>query len=204
MRRLARFMVVFALLVSCSFAAAAEDAKSDESGKILIAYFSRTGENYNVGTISEGNTAKLAKEIAAQTGADLFEIVPVNEYPESYDETLDIATQEKAGDERPEIKDTIENFDDYDTVFLGYPIWWGDMPMILYTFMESYDFTGKTVIPFNTHEGSGQAGTQKTIESKLEGADVLKGFAMQGSEAQELKYDGTNESVQNWLDELGF
>ena len=204
MRRLAHFMVVFVLLVSCSFAAAAEDAKSDESGKILVAYFSRTGENYNVGTISEGNTAKLAKEIAVQTGADLFEIVPVNEYPESYDEMLDVATQEKAGDERPEIKDAIENFDDYDTVSLGYPIWWGDMPMILYSFMESYDFTGKTVIPFNTHEGSGQAGTQKTIESKLEGADALKGFAMQGSEAQGLKGDGTNESVRNWLDSLEF
>ena len=197
-------MVVFVLLVSCSFAAAAENTKTDENGKILVAYFSRTGENYNVGTINEGNTAKLAKEIAAQTGAELFEIMPVNEYPESYDEMLDVATQEKAGDERPEIKDTIENFDDYDTVFLGYPIWWGDMPMILYSFMESYDFTGKTVIPFNTHEGSGQAGTQKTIESKLDGAAVLKGFAMQGSEAQGLKCDGTYESVRNWLDSLEF
>ena len=204
MRKIIWLLTVFALLVSCSFAAAAENTKSDEKGKILVAYFSRTGENYNVGTISEGNTAKLAKEIAAQTGADLFEIVPVNEYPESYDEMLDVATQEKAGDERPEIKDTIENFDDYDTVFLGYPIWWGDMPMILYSFMESYDFTGKTVIPFNTHEGSGQAGTQKMIESKLDGAAVLKGFAMQGSEAQGLKYDGTNESVRNWLDSLEF
>lgn len=204
MRKIIWLLTVFALLVSCSFAAAAEDAKSDESGKILVAYFSRTGENYNVGTINEGNTAKLAKEIAAQTGAELFEIMPVNEYPESYDEMLDVATQEKAGDERPEIKDTIENFDDYDTVFLGYPIWWGDMPMILYSFMESYDFTGKTVIPFNTHEGSGQAGTQKTIESKLDGAAVLKGFAMQGSEAQGLKCDGTYESVRNWLDSLEF
>ena len=204
MRKIIWLLTVFALLVSCSFAAAAENTKSDEKGKILVAYFSRTGENYNVGTISEGNTAKLAKEIAAQTGADLFEIVPVNEYPESYDEMLDVATQEKAGDERPEIKDTIENFDDYDTVFLGYPIWWGDMPMILYSFMESYDFTGKTVIPFNTHEGSGQAGTQKTLESKLDGAAVLKGFAMQGSEAQGLKCDGTYESVRNWLDSLEF
>ena len=104
---------------------------------------------------------------------------------------------------RPAIKDTVERFDDYDTIFIGYPIWWGDLPMILHTFMEGYDFTGKTVIPFNTHEGSGQSGTQSTIRTKLSGATVLQGLAMRGSTAQALKADGTDATVKNWLDALG-
>lgn len=172
-------------------------------GKILIAYFSRAGENYNVGVVSEGNTAKLAKEIAAQTGGDLFEIVPETAYPDSYDEMLTVATRERTNDERPAIQSQIEHFEQYDTVFVGYPIWWGDLPMILHSFMESYDFTGKTVVPFNTHEGSGQSGTQKTITDKLEGATVLQGLAMRGSTAQALPCDGTDAAVQNWLDGLG-
>ncbi len=173
------------------------------AGKMLIVYFSRAGENYNVGTVKEGNTARLAKEIAAQTGSDLFEIVPENAYPVSYDEMLTVATRERTNDERPAMQNRIENFDQYDTIFLGYPIWWGDLPMILHTFMESYDFTGKVVVPFNTHEGSGQAGTRKTIADKLEGATVLQGMAMQGSTAQALKCDGSDGTVKNWLDGLG-
>ena len=173
-------------------------------GKVLIAYFSRAGENYNVGVIDEGNTAKLAKEIAAQTGGTLFEIVPAAAYPSVYDEMLTVATRERENDERPGIGNTLANFAEYDTVFLGYPIWWGDLPMILHTFMESYDFTGKTVIPFNTHEGSGQSGTQSTIASKLSGATVLQGLAMRGSTAQALKCDGSDATVKNWLDSLGF
>ncbi len=198
-----RLLIIFALFVfCCCHTAVAENEVSEENNKILVAYFSRSGENYNVGMVSEGNTAKLAKEIAAQTGGDLFEIVPVTAYPVSYDEMLETATQERNNDERPAIRDTVENFDDYDTVFLGYPIWWGDLPMILHSFMESYDFSGKTVIPFNTHEGSGQADTQNAIAEKLAEASVLQGFAMRGSEAQELKCDGTDESVQNWLEEI--
>lgn len=172
-------------------------------GKVLIAYFSRAGENYSVGVIDEGNTAKLAKEIAAQTGGDLFEIVPAIPYPDGYEDTKKVATRERNNNERPAIKNTVENFDSYDAIFIGYPIWWGDLPMILHTFMESYDFSGKTVIPFNTHEGSGQSGTQSAIAAKLSGATVLQGLAMQGRTAQTLKCDGTNATVKNWLDGLG-
>ncbi len=91
----------------------------------------------------------------------------------------------------------------YDTVFIGYPIWWGDLPMILHTFMERYDFAGKTVIPFNTHEGSGQSGTQSAIANKLSGATVLQGLAMRGSTAQALVCAGTDATVKNWLGGLG-
>ena len=151
---------------------------------VLVVYFSRTGENYNVGFIQEGNTAKMAKIIAAQTGADLFEIVPEVPYPDDYDSVLPIATQEKNEDARPAYIGDVENWEQYDTVFIGYPIWWAGMPCIMYTFLENHDFTGKTVIPFNTHEGSGQAGTQQDLEGRLPGITVLQGLAVRGSKAQ--------------------
>ena len=172
------------------------------SSRILIVCFSRAGENYNVGKIEKGNTEKLAEIITEQTGGDLFRIETVIPYPESYDETLDIATREYQNDERPELTGQVESWEDYDIIFLGYPIWWAGMPMALHTFMESYDWQGKTVIPFNTHEGSGQAGTQQVIEDKLSGATVLQGLAVRGSKAQN-DTEGTAADVAAWLKELG-
>ena len=172
------------------------------SSRILIVCFSRAGENYNVGKIEKGNTEKLAEIITEQTGGDLFRIETVIPYPESYDETLDIATREYQNDERPELTGQVESWEDYDIIFLGYPIWWAGLPMALHTFMESYDWQGKTVIPFNTHEGSGQAGTQQVIEDKLSGATVLQGLAVRGSKAQN-DAEGTAADVAAWLKELG-
>ena len=172
------------------------------SSRILIVCFSRAGENYNVGKIEKGNTEKLAEIITEQTGGDLFRIETVIPYPESYDETLDIATREYQNDERPELTGQVESWEDYDIIFLGYPIWWAGLPMALHTFMESYDWQGKTVIPFNTHEGSGQAGTQQVIEDKLSGATVLQGLAVRGSKAQN-DTEGTAADVAAWLKELG-
>lgn len=169
---------------------------------VLVVCFSRTGENYNVGFIQEGNTAKMAKIIAAQTGADLFEIVPEVHYPDDYDSVLPIATQEKNEDARPAYIGDVENWEQYDTVFIGYPIWWAGMPCIMYTFLENHDFTGKTVIPFNTHEGSGQAGTQQDLEGRLPGITVLQGLAVRGSKAQN-DADGTGADVANWLKSIG-
>ena len=168
----------------------------------LVTYFSHAGENYNVGVVEEGNTAKLAKVIAEQTGADLFEIVPVVDYPQSYDECLEVATAEQREGARPEYVGDIENWDQYDTVFIGFPIWWGNIPNIVYTFMEAYDFTGKTVIPFNTHEGSGQAHSQQDIEGLLTNATVLKGLAVRGSKAQN-DAEGTGADVTSWLKSIG-
>ena len=166
----------------------------------LVVYFSHAGENYNVGVIEEGNTAKLAKVIAEQTSADLFEIVPVVDYPHSYNECLEVATAEQREGARPEYVDDVENWDQYDTVFIGYPIWWGEIPNIVYTFMENHDFAGKTVIPFNTHEGSGQAHSQRDIENTLPDATVLQGLAVRGSTAQN---DATAKAVKDWLRGLG-
>ena len=168
----------------------------------LVTYFSHTGENYNVGVIEEGNTAKLAKVIAEQTGSDLFEIVPVVDYPQSYDECLEVATAEQREGARPEYVGDVENWEQYDTVFIGYPIWWGEIPNIVYTFMENLDFAGKTVIPFNTHEGSGQSHSQRDIENALPDATVLQGLAVRGAMAQN-DADATAKAVSDWLSGLG-
>ena len=168
----------------------------------LVTYFSHAGENYNVGVIEEGNTAKLAKVIAEQTGADLFEIVPVVNYPQSYDECLEVATAEQREGARPEYVGDVENWDQYDTIFIGYPIWWGEIPNIVYTFMENHDFAGKTVIPFNTHEGSGQSHSQRDIENALPDATVLQGLAVRGATAQN-DADATAKAVSDWLSGLG-
>ena len=169
---------------------------------MLVTYFSHAGENYNVGVIEEGNTAKLAKVIAEQTGAVLFEIVPVVDYPHSYDECLEVATAEQREGARPEYVGDVENWDQYDTVFIGYPIWWGEIPNIVYTFMENHDFAGKTVIPFNTHEGSGQSHSQRDIEKTLPDANVLQGLAVRGATAQN-DADATAKAVSDWLSGLG-
>lgn len=171
------------------------------TGKTLVAYFSRTGENYNVGVIEKGNTAILAEMIASQTGSDLFEIAPVTPYPSDYAEMLEVARQEAADDARPEINGTVENWTSYNVVFLGYPIWNGDMPKIVYHFLESYDFTGKTIVPFCTHEGSGLSRTVESIRSACPGATVLDGLAVRGQTAQNSR-DEAKTSVENWLDGL--
>jgi flavodoxin len=149
MKKLLSLILAMALLCA-SIPAFAEETPAH----VLVVYFSHAGENYNVGVIEEGNTAKMGKIIAEQLGADVFELVPVVPYPEDYDSCLDIATEEQRTDARPEYEGGIENWDQYDTVFIGYPIWWGEIPNIVYTFMEAYDFTGKTIIPFATSGGS--------------------------------------------------
>lgn len=162
----------------------AEDAAAQDKSKSIVVYYSRTGDNYSVGNIEVGNTAKIALEIVKQTGADRFEIVPEKAYPAVYKACTEVAQEEKNANARPKIATTIEDFAQYDTVYLGYPIWWGDMPMVVYTFIESYDFDNKTVIPFNTHEGSGQAGTWGNLRKALPKATVKDGLVMTGSTAQ--------------------
>ncbi|MBE6872854.1 MAG: flavodoxin [Ruminococcus albus] len=180
------------------------ETPTDSDGKnILVVYFSRADENYNVGTIDVGNTQIVAEYIASEVGADSFHIETVTPYPADYDECCDVAKQELADKARPEIQGGVENMEQYDIVFLGYPIWWGDMPMAVYTFMDSCDFSDKVVIPFNTHEGSGESGTYSAIASYLPNAQVLDGMAIQGKTAQEFSSD-TQQAVRDWLYGLGF
>lgn len=158
--------------------------------KVLVAYFSRTGEQYSVGNITEGNTAIIAKMIADKTNGDLFEIKVVNDnYPQSYMALTEYAKTEKQQNKRPEIQGKVEKFEDYDTIFIGYPNWWADMPMPVYTFLESYDFKNKTVHHFCTHEGSG--GVKR------------EGFAIYGHIAQNDRTQA-DKKVAEWLKGLGF
>lgn len=187
---------------STSTASQAEETKADEtasSNKSLVVYFSRTGEQYGVGVIDKGNTAIVAEMIVAETGAESFEIVPkTDNYPTTYDALTDYAKDEQNNNDRPEIKDAVENFDTYDTIYLGYPIWWGDLPMICYTFLESYDFSGKTIVPFCTHAGSGDAGTQSKIQSAVPDAEVKEVLAVKGTDAQNNQ-DSVKATVSEWL-----
>lgn len=174
-----------------------------DGSNVLVAYFSRTGENYNVGVIEKGNTEIVAEMIAEQIGGQLFEISTVTPYPEDYDACTDVARQEQSENARPELAANVENMENYDVVFLGYPIWWSDMPMAVYTFLESYDFSGKTIVPFCTHEGSGLASTASNIAEICPDAQVLDGLAIQGSVAQNSQEE-TAELVIDWLGQLGY
>lgn len=171
------------------------------ASKILVVYFSKAGENYGVGKVEVGNTQLLAQEIVAQTQADEFKIEPVKQYPEGHQEAVDLATMERENQLRPEYVGDID-ISPYETIFLGYPIWWGDLPMIVYTFIEKHDWQGKTVIAFNTHEGSGNAGTYKILQEKLSGATLKgNGFNMIGTTARSA--NGIKQ-LNAWLAELGF
>lgn len=171
--------------------------------KVLVVYFSRTGEQYSVGNITEGNTAIIAKMIAEQTKADLFEVKLKNDtYPTAYKALTEVALSEKKTNARPEIADDVENFADYDVVFIGSPNWWSDMPMVLYTFIEAHNWTGKTVIPFVTHEGSGLSSIPSKIKTATN-AEMLDGLAVYGHVAQNDR-EQAEENVINWLNKLGF
>lgn len=174
-------------------------------GKKLVVFFSHTGENYNVGYIEKGNTHIIADMIADATRADRFEIVPEKGYPkDSYDKCIEIAKRELQQNARPAVKGDIA-IEDYDVIFIGYPQWWGEPPMCVYTFIDKHDWTGKTVIPFVTHEGSGMGGTDRKIAAACEGANVAigKGLAIEGKVAQENQ-TLAQKSVNNWLERLGF
>ena len=210
MKKLLAVILILIMTVPMAFA---EETLSEP--RILVAYLSRAGENYNVGVvkkgsasaayagyIEKGNTAILAEAIAEATGGDLFAITTVTPYPDDYATMLQVAQEEIDTNARPELAGTVENMDDYDIIFIGYPIWHGRMPQAIYTFLESYDLTGKTIIPFNTHEGSGQSGTQRVIENALPGSTVLQGLAVQGKTAQE-DAERTQTLVDQWLEGLG-
>ena len=157
-------------------------ARSDQ--RVLVVYFSRADENTGgVGYIEKGNTKILAEMIAERTHGDLFEIKTVKPYPKEYRPVTEAAKQEKEENARPEIVGELPDLSKYDVVFLGYPIWWSDMPMPVYTFLDRENFAGKIILPFCTHEGSGLSDTQRSIADVTK-ADVREGFALQGHIAQ--------------------
>ena len=181
-----------------------ETADQTGNSNVLVLYFSRTGEQYVVGVIDKGNTAIVAEMIAEQTGADLFEILPADDhYPMTYAELTDVARQEQNEQARPAYAGELPDLSQYDTVFIGAPVWWGDWPMILYTVFENNDFSGKTLIPFSTHEGSGLSGFDRKLASACPDSTVLDGLAVRGNEAQNDR-EQVQSAVKDWIAGLGF
>ena len=181
-------------------------AKKDETkagGKrALVVYFSRADENYNVGYIEKGNTRILAEMIAEATGADTFEIKPAKPYPKEYTPAIEVAKKEKNENARPEIVGTMPDVSGYDVIFLGYPIWWSDLPMPCYTFFDKVKLEGKTIAPFCTHEGSGLSGTDHYIADATK-AKVTEALEMKGTTAQKNQGEAKKE-VMAWLKKLGY
>jgi len=178
----------------------------ESKSNILVVYFSRTGEQYNVGVIDKGNTEIVAEAIAERTGADLFEVIPEEDhYPMTYDELAEVAKNEQNSNARPQYKGNISDLSKYDTIFIGAPVWWGDWPMIMYTFFENNSdaLSGKTLIPFSTHEGSGLSGFDKELSSAFPDSEVLEGLAVRGSDCQN-KPDDVRARVNEWVSELGY
>ncbi|MDE6407718.1 MAG: NAD(P)H-dependent oxidoreductase [Anaeroplasmataceae bacterium] len=166
--------------------------------KSLIVYYSRKGENYWNGTIKnleKGNTEIIAEMISKLTAGDLFEIETVKSYSNDYYKCINEAQTELHASERPALKSFVDSIKEYDTIFVGYPNWWGTMPMAVFTFLEHYDLSGKTILPFCTNEGSGMGSSEKDLKRICKGAVVKLGLSIHGAEAKE-----SEAKVKAWLD----
>ena len=197
MNKLVKLFLGGILMLSMSSINAAETAKS------IVIYFSRTGENYSVGVIKEGNTAKVAKVVAAMTGSDIFEVKEADKYPVNYNECIARAKKEVQAKARPAFLGTAPDLSKYDTVYLGYPNWWGDAPMVVYTVLEKAKADGKAVLPFCTHEDSGLGATARKLAKVFPKAKVEQdGLAIYGHVAQK-DADAVRTTVEGWLRKLG-
>ena len=173
------------------------------NGDILIVYFSRTGENYAVGTISIGNTAMMAGYIKEFAGGDFFEITPTIPYPDGYEATKLISQNERDNDLRPAIKNRLDSLDKYSTVFIGSPIWYGAPPMIMQTFYEAYpELADKTIIPFGTHEGSGIGSCTTLIKRYFPNATIKESLGLRGAEVRNLPTE-SRTAVKSWINRIG-
>lgn len=179
----------------------------DSNSRILIAYFA-VAENSaveavssaSVGTDSKGLVRILADDVQKETGGELFSIKTSVKYPGDINELIDYADKEQEDNVRPELTSHIDNLNDYDVIFVGYPNWWADMPMVMYSFFEENDFSGKTIIPFNVHNGSRFSNTINTLKNLEPGATVVTdGFTINQSGVADA-----DAEVQEWLKGLGF
>ena len=165
-----------------------QNNQEGESGKVLVVYFSHTG-----------NTENVANFIHQAVGGDIVKLETEEQYTDNYNDLLDIAQEEKNENARPALSTKIDNIDEYDTIFLGYPIWWGDMPMAIYTFLDEYDLSGKTIAPFVTSGGSGLSGTPGDIADEEPNATVTEGLSVRDSNSE-----NSQSAVNEWLSEIGF
>ena len=201
------FIKSFALLIagllisiSCSGNSATKEKEvMEKKAKVLIVFFSHAGENYNVGNIKVGNTKLVADEIQKVTGGDEFEIVANKNYDLPYNDLVNVAKDETEKGEKPSFKGEVKNIDDYDTVFIGGPIWWGTYPRVMFTFFDKYDLNGKTIIPFSTHEGSGLGSVVEDLKTLYPNATFKEAFSIYGTETRK-----DLSKVDKWLKRLDF
>ena len=169
---------------------------------ILIAYFSRGGNNYVAGEIKyleKGNTEIVAELLQSMIGGDLYKIESSKKYPEDYYETTEVANEELKSGFRPELTHWIDDISKYDTIFLGYPNWWGTFPTPVMTFLEKYNFSGKRIFPFCTHEGSGLGNSERDLKKFCPDSEIMNGLAIQGSTV-----NNCYNSVERWILKSGF
>lgn len=174
-----------------------EASMENESKKSIVVYYSRRGMNYLNGDIVDlkvGNTEVVAGKIQTLTGSNIFRIETVKTYPVDYTETTEVAKQEFNDNARPELTAKVEDMEQYDVIYLGYPIWWGTYPMAVATFLDSYDLSGKTIIPFCTHEGSALGSSVQDIKKAAPNAIVLDGLAIKGSNV-----NASDKAIEDWI-----
>lgn len=186
---------------------------SNTQNKILIAYFTWSDNTVvenpdsidvdaetSASVLSPGNAELIANWIAEETGGDLFSIKTQNKYSSDYDECLNQARKERDNNERPALVGRVNNIDDYDVIFLGFPNWWYTCPMAVFTFVESYDLSGKTIIPFCTHGTGGLSRTIRDLKNILpENCEVLEAIGVYRPEVKNSK-----NKVLDWLKKLGY
>lgn len=168
--------------------------------KKLVAFYSRAAENYVNGAIvslEKGNTEVAADIIQKLTGSDRFRIEQEKPYSSDYNECIAQAQRDQKNDIRPVLKKFMESLDEYDVIYLGYPNYWSTMPMAVFTFLEHYDFNGKTIRPFCTHEGSGLGSSVRDIRKLCPGAKVEEGLAIRGGNVSRSEQD-----IKRWIQEV--
>ncbi len=165
--------------------------------KDLVIYYSRKGENYvngGIKNLAKGNTERVAEFIQKYTDADLFEVETVKEYDKDYYKCIDEAKAELREKARPEVKAVPDGISSYDNIFVGYPNWWGTMPMCMFTVLEKLDLAGKNVFPFCTNEGSGMGSSERDLKNICKGANLKEGLSIHGAESEK-----SESKVEAWL-----
>ena len=195
-------LVVAGLLmtISCSGNTGTKEKKvMEKNAKVLIVFFSHAGENYAVGNIKVGNTKLVADEIQKVTGGDEFEIVAERNYDMPYGSLTKLAKEEQERNEKPAFKGEVKNIDQYSTVFIGGPVWWGTYPQVMFSFFDKYDLNGKTIIPFTTHEGSGLGNVVEDLKKLYPNATFKEAFSIYGHETR-----NDLSKVGKWMKSLGY
>ena len=180
----------------CIYVKITYEEKEDHMSRNLVIYYSRRGQNYSGGNIVEiekGNAERIAEYICEATGADVFEIRTVSQYPEDYMKCTEVAQEELRMNARPKLKEYLSDIDGYDNIFIVGPCWWGTYPMAMFSQLEELDFAGRKVLPVMTHEGSGMGSCERDLKRICKGAKVKRGLAVQGSMAA-----ASQKTVADW------